>query len=144
MLAGSRTTGPDMSSNIFTYGSLMFSDVWERVVHGRYRNAPATLAGHARYAITGETYPGMVARTDAVVTGVVYFDVAPEDLAALDAFEGEEYRRVTVTVAQGDARTSADTYLYLPREKLSDSPWNPDAFQMQRFLATYCRERLGE
>jgi hypothetical protein len=29
--------------NVFTYGSLMFPEVWNRVVHGRYQLCPARL-----------------------------------------------------------------------------------------------------
>ncbi|OWW23009.1 gamma-glutamylcyclotransferase family protein [Noviherbaspirillum denitrificans] len=134
-----------MSTHVFTYGSLMFPAVWQRVVRGDYRSAPARLDGHARFAIAGETYPGMVARPGASVDGVLYFDVSPADLAALDAFEGAEYRRDTVRVTLSTGETiDAGTYIYLLPEKLSGSPWLPEAFQMQRFIGSYCREKLGE
>lgn len=132
-------------SNIFTYGSLMFPQVWQRVVRGDYRFASASLAGHARLAIVGETYPGMIGRNDARVDGVIYFDVAPHDVAALDAFEGDDYRRDTVTVRlESGVAMEADTYIYIRPERLSESPWLPEAFQMQRFLQSYCRDKLGE
>jgi len=133
-----------MSIHVFTYGSLMFPDVWQRVVRGDYRSAPARLDGHARFEITGETYPGMIPHPAARVEGVLYFDVLPADVAALDAFEGSEYRRdsVRVVLASGEA-VEAGTYIYLRPEKLSGSPWLPEAFQMARFIGTYCREKLG-
>lgn len=128
-----------MATHVFTYGSLMLSPVWERVVLGHYRASPALLDGHARHAIHNAAYPGMIASPGAVVRGIVYFEVSAADLAALDAFEGSEYRRTMVEVTVADGRTvSADTYLYLPLEKLSAAPWNPDEFALQRFLATYC------
>lgn len=128
-----------MTSNIFTYGSLMFPEVWRRVVRGDYRCAPASVAGYARYAIAGETYPGMIRLGDGRVEGVVYFDVAAQDVAALDVFEGAEYRRDTVTVRlQSGAVAEAATYIYLVPGRLLESPWLPESFQMQRFLDTYC------
>ncbi len=134
-----------MSVHVFTYGSLMFPQVWQRVVRGDYRSAVARLDGHARFEIAGETYPGMVVRPGASVDGVLYFDVSPADVAALDAFEGEEYRRDRVRVALFSGEiVDAATYLYLPHQKLSDSPWLPEAFQMERFIGSYCREKLGE
>lgn len=133
-----------MTTHVFTYGSLMFAPVWERVVQGAYRSSQAVATGFARYAIAGETYPGMIARDGARVPGVLYFDVVPVDVAALDAFEGIEYRRVPISVALASGESAAaDTYLYLLPEKLSESPWLPEAFQMERFLNTYCRVRLG-
>lgn len=130
--------------HVFTYGSLMFPEVWRRVVRGEYRSLTARLDGHARFAIEGETYPGMVARDGAWVEGMLYFDVSPADIGALDAFEGSEYRRDTVDVvlASGE-RVEAGTYIYLLPQKLSGSPWLPEAFQMERFIGSYCREKLG-
>lgn len=133
-----------MACHIFTYGSLMFAQVWQRVVRADYRSAPARLDGYARFAIHDETYPGMVAQAGASVAGVLYFDVAPPDVAALDAFEGIEYRRdmVRVTLDTGET-VDAAAYVYLLPRKLSDSPWLPEAFQMERFIGSYCRDRLG-
>ena len=128
-----------MATHVFTYGSLMFAPVWEHVVAGCYRASPAVLGDHARYAIRNETYPGMIARPGATVRGLVYFEISAADLAALDIFEGCEYRRITVEVAGADGRAvTADTYLYLPLEKLAAAPWNPEGFALERFLATYC------
>lgn len=133
-----------MTTHVFTYGSLMFAPVWERVVRGAYRSSAAVATGFARHAIAGETYPGMIARDGASVSGVLYFDVAPADVVALDAFEGIEYRRVPISVALASGESAlADTYLYLLPQKLSESPWLPEAFRMERFLNTYCRARLG-
>ena len=137
--------GIAMSLNVFTYGSLMFPEVWGRVVRGNYRSTAACLDGHARFEIVGETYPGMVDRPGNSVDGVLYFDVSPADIAALDAFEGAEYRRDTVRVALPSGEmVDAGTYIYLLPQKLSESPWMPEAFQMARFIGSYCREKLGE
>ncbi|SNS11625.1 Uncharacterized conserved protein YtfP, gamma-glutamylcyclotransferase (GGCT)/AIG2-like family [Noviherbaspirillum humi] len=134
-----------MSLAIFTYGSLMFDPVWRRVVRGRYASAAAVLADHARYAVRDETYPGVVPQAGASVAGLLYFDVSADDVAALDAFEGNAYRRDQVTVTTADGKTySAATYLFLNGADLTGDPWLPEAFRMERFLATYCRERLSE
>lgn len=131
--------------HIFTYGSLMFSEVWQRVVQGRYRFSPAVVHGYARFAIAGETYPGMVARAGATVSGVLYFDVDARDVVALDAFEGRDYRRETVRVAFADGGSAeANAYLYLLPQKLLDLPWDPQRFQLERFIGTYCRDESGE
>lgn len=133
-----------MTCHIFTYGSLMFPQVWQRVVRGVYRFAPARLDGYARFAIAGETYPGIVAQHGASVTGVLYFDVAEQDVDALDAFEGSEYRRDSVRVKLETGKTAeAGAYVYLLPQKLSQSPWAPEAFQLARFLDSYCRDKLG-
>lgn len=125
--------------NVFTYGSLMFAPVWERVVSGRYHSVPAQLFGHARYAVREESYPGMVPETAGAVAGLLYYHVRPHDVAALDLFEGSDYRRDTVQVLLADGSlVEAQTYIYLRPELLTREPWRPEAFAMQRFLRSYC------
>ena len=132
-----------MSRHVFTYGSLMFPPVWSLVVAGRYRSLAGTLAGHARFAVDAQDYPGMVVRSGASVDGVLYLDVDEADLARLDRFEGDDYRRAMVDVATAEGTLPAETYVYLQAERLLASPWDPAAFAMQRFIDTYCRDRLG-
>ena len=133
-----------MTVNVFTYGSLMFVEVWSRVVEGDYRSMPGTLSGHARFAVRDALYPGMVAMADARVDGVLYLDVQPDDLTRLDAFEGDDYRRIAVAIDCDDGVTRpSQTYLYRLQDRLLTDGWAPDAFAMDRFIATYCRDKLG-
>lgn len=130
--------------HIFTYGSLMFPEIWQRVVRGNYLSATATLSDHARYALADDTYPGMVAQADAAVEGVLYYDVTPQDVAALDQFEGSEYSRQNVNVVIESGETViACTYIFLAKQRLSGLPWEPQAFQMSRFIGTYCSDKMG-
>ena len=132
------------SRHVFTYGSLMFAPVWSIVVEGVYRSLAATLVDHARQAVVAQDYPGMVPRPGATVSGVVYLDVDAADLARLDRFEGDDYRRESVEVMSGDgSAVTAETYVYLPTERLLPAPWEPGAFALQRFLDTYCRDWSG-
>ncbi len=130
--------------NVFTYGSLMFAEVWGRVVHGAYGAVAARLVGHRRHEVRGQTYPGMIACDGAAVEGVLYLDVAADDLERLDRFEGADYRRITVSVDCADgAPRAGETYLYLRHDLLLDAPWKAETFAMQRFLETYCADKLG-
>jgi len=131
--------------HIFTYGSLMFSEVWQRMVRGHYSCAPGSARDHARFVVKNETYPGMVSAAGETVRGIVYFDVAPHDVVALDAFEGEDYRRIDLPVALNSREIAmAGTYIYLDPTRLEHIHCQPETFQMRRFLDTYCRTRLAE
>ena len=134
-----------MSQHVFTYGSLMFAPVWQRVVSGRYRSEAADLAGYRRLAIVDETYPGIVEIDAGSVAGTLYLDVNDADLQALDDFEGTDYQRraVQVTTPAGTLAT-AQTYVFLAPQRLASHDWNPAAFPLARFMATYCRDRLGD
>ena len=126
--------------NLFTYGSLMFPEVWERVTGLSGAGQPASLADHAARRLRGQTYPALVTAVGERTEGVLYADVTPEALARLDAFEGHFYERVMVGVSVGDgAKTS--TWVY--RAALPDDPdileerWDPEGFQREhlgRFL----------
>lgn len=124
--------------HVFTYGSLMYPEVWRRVTGAALDGVPARLAGHARFAIRGESYPGMIVSPAEEVKGVLYRDVGETALVALDAFEGPEYRRVNVRVACRGDMVEAAAYLYLVPEKLSESPWEPRAFDPAGFIARHC------
>ncbi len=127
-----------MSGNVFTYGSLMFDEVWRKVVAGSYRSEAATLDGYRRFAVPGVTYPGIVAMPGERVEGRLYLDVSPDDMARLDAFEGAEYGRYALPVVLASGATvSAGTYVWLDHGRLSDAPWQSEAFRLREFLETY-------
>lgn len=131
-----------MPCNIFTYGSLMFSSVWQQVVRGHYRSVNARLSDHARFAVAGESYPGLVAQRGAAVEGVLYLGIDAPDIARLDGFEGSEYRRAAVHVLTPDgADVAAHAYLYNFPQRLLDAAWQPEHFDIPLFLRSYCMDR---
>ncbi len=129
-------------ANVFTYGSLMFAPVWERVVRGKYKNALARLDGHSRHALVGETYPGVRINSAAQVSGRVYFDVDAADVARLDDFEGDNYDRLITPVQLESGETvDAGFYLYKGPLAFTSQDWDPHWFDregMAVFLATFC------
>ena len=127
-----------MTGNVFTYGSLMFDEVWRRVVAGHYRSAPATLHGYRRFEVGGVTYPGMIAAPGEQVSGLLYLDVGADDMARLDAFEGAEYRRDALQVMLAGGETVyAWSYVWLDQARVTDAPWQSEAFRLREFLQTY-------
>jgi len=125
-------------AHIFTYGSLMFEEVWKRIVLGNYSHAPARLEGYARRCVKDEAYP-VVFEADESVNGVLYYDVEPYDIASLDAFEGEYYERKTVLL-----HNCIDAEVYVLKEKyfdiVEDKFWSEEAFAtegIKRFCETY-------
>lgn len=136
------------ATHVFTYGSLMYGPVWQRVVTGAYRQFAGRIRGYERRRISGETYPALIrARPESTVRGILYLDVSASDLKALDYFEdeGKTYARIRVPVELEDGGTlEAWTYLYLYPQRVEPAPWLPEHFEqgdLQRFLNTYCRDR---
>jgi len=133
-----------MSTNVFTYGSLMFREVLDRAVIGRYQGVSARAHGFTRGSIAGQIYPGMIPDATQEVAGTLYFGIEPDDLARLDFFEGEEYERSAISVAcEGGRIEYAQAYIYLFPEKLTQTAWIPKDFDLPQFLRTYCHEKFG-
>ena len=113
-------------------------------MRGDYRSAHATAQGYARYALADDTYPGMLVSESATVEAVLFFDVDAQDLAALDAFEGREYRRDPINVVINYGKSViACTYIFMAEQRLSGLPWESQEFQMSRFIGAYCRDKSG-
>jgi gamma-glutamylcyclotransferase (GGCT)/AIG2-like uncharacterized protein YtfP len=127
-----------LMAHIFTYGSLMFEPVWNRLVKGTYTSAPALLEGYARRCVKGEEYP-VVFEANESVHGMVYYDVEPYDVALLDTFEGDYYERKTILLHNC---IDADVYV-LKKEYfdiIDDKPWSVEAFEkegIKRFCESY-------
>ena len=127
-------------TNLFAYGTLMFPEVWERAVGGRYRQAPAMVRGMRVFRAAGKLFPVMMAgAAEDVARGVVIYDLSAEALAALDQYEASFYERVKVAAMldDGSGSVSAQAFL-LPqshRRLASDEPWDAEAFE---------REAMGE
>lgn len=131
------------SVDVFTYGSLMIPAVMEAVTGSLFDSTPARLTGYARYALRGETYPGLVDEAAAATDGLLWRAVDAASLAQLDRFEGDWYERRTVRVdVINDESVDAETYVLLPeqRHRVSRRSWNRARFEsryLQRFLSTY-------
>lgn len=114
--------------DLFTYGSLMFDEVWRSVVGGAYGSTPAVLAGFQRKAVKGESYPALIpGQPQDRVSGRLWLNVNTDDTERLDAFEGAQYRRISCELLEPVGR-SAQAYLFL-RGDLVDAPdWDADWF----------------
>lgn len=139
------------TKHIFTYGSLMFPEVWERVVNRHYKHREAHTVGLLRRKISNSTYPvAFAGDPDDVLDGRLYLNVRPADLERLDRFEGDYYERkpILVTTGQDETKISADVFLLKPKYNLLAGPedWSPRHFQkheLQRFIHTVYAKKFS-
>ena len=134
-------------TQVFTYGSLMFDDIWQEVVNTTHPSKHASLHGYKRVTILGDSYPVLVpAGGQQQVKGRLYCDVKKGELRKLDHFEGVFYQRqrVTVHAKDGDRTRYLQAYVYLLapgfEHLASNRPWQPEQFeaeQLQRFKRNY-------
>jgi len=129
-------------TNVFVYGTLMFDQVWERVVEGDYRKTEAKVSGFRRLRIYGEIYPGLVPGEE-TVDGIVYHDINTADLEKLDRFEADCYERITTeALGPDDVFIEVELYQVSPDDRgiLRNEDWDPERFAaagLSEFLARY-------
>jgi gamma-glutamylcyclotransferase (GGCT)/AIG2-like uncharacterized protein YtfP len=119
--------------HIFAYGSLMYPEIFVAVTGVTLRHTSAALSGWQRFALADRTYPGAMPSHEggASILGVLWFDLPKEAILALDRFEGDEYKRVCVTVTTEEGqRLPAEAYQWGSPE-LTRGPWNIGAFERE-------------
>jgi gamma-glutamylcyclotransferase (GGCT)/AIG2-like uncharacterized protein YtfP len=133
--------------HVFTYGTLMFPEVWQAVVGRQFAIVDATASGYGIYRVRDAVFPGIIAATEQdAVRGVVYLDVDAASLARLDLFEDDFYRRETLSLTCDDGqRRAADAYVVPDenRKVLTTEPWQADRFVASGGLTTFIRRFEG-
>lgn len=131
--------------NVFTYGSLMFPEVWTRVTGSQDAGIPATLAGYTARRIRGQSYPALVPdpAPAALTQGILYRNVSPEALRRLDLFEGDFYVRKAVPVTPAAPPETTDAWVYAAAEPahpdILPDLWDTEQFRqdsLQDFLSS--------
>lgn len=98
---------------LFLYGTLRDPDILAavlgRTVPGHHLVA-ATAPGCAAVYYPDQLYPALVKRTGSVASGLLLTDATADDMGALDAFEGDEYRRGSVNAITVVGSVAAEVY----------------------------------
>jgi gamma-glutamylcyclotransferase (GGCT)/AIG2-like uncharacterized protein YtfP len=135
---------PRTIKHVFTYGTLMFPPVWNRVVTGDYESGEATIHGFRRLQVRGKEHPGLViSRGAPTLIGRIYFNVSRFDIERLDHFETQRYARVTVAATLSDETAEtvlAEAYLALNLSELTDQNWDVQRFEREglpKFMDSY-------
>lgn len=98
---------------LFLYGTLRDPDILAAVLGRRVAEnelVAATARDHAAVYFPGQLYPALVQRTGGAAPGLLLTHATPDDLAALDAFEGDEYRRGPVHAMTAAGLVAAEVY----------------------------------
>eukprot|EP00842_Homolaphlyctis_polyrhiza_P003787 jgi/Hompol1/4409/HPOL_007089-RA len=130
---------------IFCYGTLMSSQVFDTVRAGiridkPLQKVPAILRGAQRFGVKGKPYPGMIPSPDAehYVEGLLVYVQSDAQVAALDVYETNMYRRELVQVQVREQQQSteqtvaetvtAQTYWWdRPMDTLTGDEWDLQA-----------------
>ncbi len=114
---------------LFVYGTLQDSDIRAAVL-GRALAASALVQAYvedfACLYYPGRVYPALAARPGARTGGLILIGLTDADLAALDAFEGKQYGRSTITVTTVKETLRAHVYLPTLNMPADALPWRFD------------------
>jgi gamma-glutamylcyclotransferase (GGCT)/AIG2-like uncharacterized protein YtfP len=128
--------------HLFAYGTLMFPEVWRRVVGRDFPMQRATVGGYVALRAKGQLFPVLVrGEAGETVTGVVYFDLEEGVFEVLDEFESDLYERVSLNAVLDDGRELTCQAYVLPernRRFASSEPWDAAWFQREA-MAEYLR-----
>ena len=131
--------------HLFAYGTLMFPEIWRRVVGREFGSQAAELVGFVVLQAQDDVYPVMLRSTSLDrVRGLIYFDLDDEALARLDDYESELYDRVAVDATLSNGETAACQAYVLPasHERIASSRrWDAAWFEREA-MANYL-QRLG-
>jgi gamma-glutamylcyclotransferase (GGCT)/AIG2-like uncharacterized protein YtfP len=116
--------------NIFTYGSLMLSFIFQRVAGRCPPSVEATLEDWRRVRVDNETFPAAVPADGDQVRGILWLGLSAHEIARLDHFEGEHYQRVSVRVRDPSGKVhAAEVYQWSRADGLINEPWDIDWFK---------------
>ena len=133
--------------HVFTYGSLMFPEVWQIVVGRDFETVEGEVAGYSIFRVSDAEYPGITVADDGGgVRGLVYLDVDDAAVARLDRFEGSLYDRACLSIdcADGVSR-SANAYVISEsnRHALTAETWTAEEFVSSGGLTEFMQKYQG-
>jgi gamma-glutamylcyclotransferase (GGCT)/AIG2-like uncharacterized protein YtfP len=133
--------------HVFTYGTLMFPEVWQAVVGRSFETVEGTAGGFEAFRVRDAVFPGIAAGAGTCsVAGIVYLDVDAESTERLDRFEDDFYERREIVVGCSDGqRRMAETYVVPPanRSVLTNEPWGRELFLASGGLEQFINRFAG-
>jgi hypothetical protein len=128
---------------LFLYGILRDPDILAAVL-GRTvaeRDLVAAKAPDcAAVYFPGQLYPALVQRPGRAAPGLLLTHATKDDLAALDAFEGDEYRRGPVQVATARGAVAAEVYWPTITVASSAADWTLERWMREHKSQVLLRE----
>jgi gamma-glutamylcyclotransferase (GGCT)/AIG2-like uncharacterized protein YtfP len=133
--------------HVFTYGTLMFPEVWQSVVGRSFVTVSGEAPGFRIFRVSDAVFPGISEASQAdSVPGVVYLDVDPESTARLDRFEDNFYERRAIAVDCNDGRRRMAEAYVVPeanRGVLTCEPWTRESFLVSGGLEQFITRFAG-
>ena len=116
----------EMECSVFVYGSLLFCEVWEKLIGRKPKIHLSHVLGFRRYCVYGEFYPGMWFSNGEVVYGG-HVCISSAEQAKIQEYEGLEYIQTSVLVCIDNQSIPMSTFLRPPQNNLEwIHTWNEE------------------
>lgn len=128
---------------LFLYGTLRDPDILAAVLGRAVAPADlvsATASGCVAVYYPGRLYPALVRRAGTAAPGLLLIRATVDDLAALDAFEGDEYRRGALEVATASDVVAAEVYWPSMAMPPSAPDWTLERWTIEHKAQVLARE----
>ena len=127
---------------LFVYGTLQDADMRELVLGRRlppHQIESADAPGYRVAHYPDRSYPALLAAPEQTARGLLLRGLSPLDMALLDAFEGDEYRRADIEVLACGPRLAL---AYLPNLPIGPIAlaWSLDTWRQQHKAEMLDRE----
>lgn len=141
---------------LFAYGTLQDPDILAAVLSRSTANlkiSDAQAPGFGVVYYPGRVYPALVAVPDTTAPGLVVMDLDAFDMAVLDAFEGDEYKRQAIGVRLAGTMVQAQTYMPVVAIPADSPKWSlthwtmahkPAVLAWETIIAKTLRQRLSD
>jgi gamma-glutamylcyclotransferase (GGCT)/AIG2-like uncharacterized protein YtfP len=126
---------------LFVYGTLRDPDIMDALLGRPVRSQQASAPGFRSVHHPHRTYPALIPSADGKAPGLLLRLLTPAELAILDTFEGDEYRRATIAVSTPAGLVDADVYLPIAAIPPDAAPWTLEQWTQEHKAAMLDEER---
>jgi len=119
--------------NLFVYGTLLSSEIIEKLTGKTFQTTHAVLEGYKMYCVKNCDYPAIAREKGAETKGKILANVDDKALKTLSVFEGDEYEKRIVKVLCDNKYEDALTFVWVKElQLLENRDWDFEDFQKNR------------
>ena len=132
-------------SHLFVYGTLMVPEVAQKIF-GRTSVEKAILQNFKRLKIYLKDqelfYPALIKEKSSFTEGIIFRNLSEKELALIDKYEGEEYKRKLVQVETKEETLDACCYIWQANDDyILKDEWSAEGFR-EKYLNDFLEGRL--
>lgn len=126
--------------NLFVYGTLLSSEITEKLTGKTFKTFPVVLAGYRIYCVKNCDYPAIISELGAETKGKILLNVDDSALKIFSNYEGDEYEKKVVKVLFNNKYEDALAFVWSKEHHLLENRnWDFEDFQNNR-LKFYLEE----